>query len=146
MHIRKTTTLGVDDRRNFVGFWPYSDNQANHEYAGISISDAKGLHAEIREYAAASATVKKDDRYSTFPLSTLTGRFHHVHVEVRFARDTTGYLRVEVDGVVVAQIMNVVSRTNSSYADKFVFWIGANANPYTPAFSVRYDNVEVRTR
>jgi hypothetical protein len=147
VHIHKYTELGPGDRRNFVGFQPYSDNgDTNQEFAGISISSANGLHAELREYASALATVRKDDRFARFPLSTLTGRWHRVHVEAKFARDATGSMIVDVDGVNVAAIRDVVSRTNRSHAPKFVFWIGNNAGAQTPELSIRYDNVVIRTR
>lgn len=149
MHIYGYAPLGTGDRRNFIGIYPYSNNSdGNQEYAGLSIAQTKGLHAEMRKYASAASTVRQgtDDPYDSFPLTTLTGGWHHVHLEARFARDATGSMTVAVDGVQVASIANVISRTNGSTANMFVFWIGDNAGPETPGFNVRYDNVEVRTK
>lgn len=149
MHVYGYASLGPGERRNFIGVYLYSDNSnGNQEYAGLSISATKGLHAEMRKYASASSTSRDgdDDPYDSFPLTTLTGRWHHVRMEMRFARDTSGGMKVSVDGAEVASIANIVSRTNQSTAPMFVFWIGNNAGAGTPAFNVRYDNVEVRTK
>lgn len=139
-----------EERRNLVGIYITSSKAIDDwEFAGLSVSATKGLHAEMREFASASATVKKG---TEDPAASLIGQpqlksWHHYRLEVTFAKSSAGGVRAFVDGVQVAMLPNLITRTNASdSATSFVFWVGAGAGIGAPALTAIYDDVEVRTR
>lgn len=138
------------ERRNLVGiFIESSKTQANWEFAGLSVMAGKGLHAEIREFASATSTVKKgaEDPHAELQGKPKLKTWHHVRLEVTFAKTATGGIRAWVDGVLVGQLPALLTRTNASDgATKFIFWIGASAGVGSPPLTAIYDDVEVRTR
>lgn len=138
------------ERRNLVGiFIESSKTQANWEFAGLSVMAGKGLHAEVREFASAASTVKKgaEDPHVELLGQPQLKSWHHVRLEVTFAKTATGGIKAYVDGALVGQLPALLTRTNASDgATKFIFWIGASAGVGSPPLTAIYDDVEVRTR
>lgn len=138
------------DRRNLVGIFITSGKaMADWEFAGLSVMTNKGVHAEIREFAAATSTTKKpgEDPFATLTTQDLRGAWHHYRLEATFAKSATGGVKVFVDGIKRAETPLAITRTNAADSTTtFIFWIGAGAGVGSPALTARYDNVEVRTR
>lgn len=141
--------LDGDERRNLVGVYLKSTNtQANWEFGGLSLMAAKGLHGEMREFAAASSTVRTgaEDPFVTLGPPSRKA-WHHYRLEMTFAKTKTGGMKIYVDGVLTGQLPSLLTRTNGSDGStSFIFWVGASAGAGAPQLTALYDDVEVRTR